>query len=110
MGTEVSFPGGTAARGRNANHSPPASAEVKKMRIYTSTPPICLHGVVLNYLTTGTTFYFYTYNGVIACLKHLPGHADKLMEEQSSVFNEVLGMAILFRNDMSKTGYIISIQ
>jgi hypothetical protein len=31
--------------GREVDHSPPASAEVKKMWIYTST---CLHGVVLN--------------------------------------------------------------
>jgi hypothetical protein len=37
---------------------PPASAEVKKMWIYTSTPPICLHGVVLNSLSTGTTLPF----------------------------------------------------
>jgi hypothetical protein len=34
--------------GREADHSPPASAEVKKMWIYTSTHPIRLHGVVLN--------------------------------------------------------------
>jgi hypothetical protein len=32
---------------READHSPPTSAEVKKMWIYTSTP-IRLHGVVLN--------------------------------------------------------------
>jgi hypothetical protein len=32
------FPGGKAAE-PEANHSPPASAEVKKMWIYTSTPP-----------------------------------------------------------------------
>jgi hypothetical protein len=33
MGTEGSFPGG------KADHSPPASVEVKKMWIYTSTTP-----------------------------------------------------------------------
>jgi hypothetical protein len=33
VGTEGSFPGG------EADHSPPASAEAKKMWIYTSTPP-----------------------------------------------------------------------
>jgi hypothetical protein len=32
------FPGGKAA-GREADHSPPTSAEVKKMWIYTSIPP-----------------------------------------------------------------------
>jgi hypothetical protein len=39
MGTEGSFPGGKASHGREADHSPPASAEVKKMWIYTSTLP-----------------------------------------------------------------------
>jgi hypothetical protein len=36
--TGGSFPGAKTAR-READHSPPASAEVKKMWIYTSTPP-----------------------------------------------------------------------
>jgi len=31
-----------------ADHSPPSSAEVNKAWSYTSTPPICLHGVVLS--------------------------------------------------------------
>jgi hypothetical protein len=30
---------GVKRQGREADHSPPTSAEVKKMRIYTSTPP-----------------------------------------------------------------------
>jgi hypothetical protein len=30
---------GVKRQGREADHSPPVSAEVKKMRIYTSTPP-----------------------------------------------------------------------
>jgi hypothetical protein len=34
----VKFPG-LKRPGREADHSPPASAEVKKMWIYTSTPP-----------------------------------------------------------------------
>jgi hypothetical protein len=33
---------------READHSPPSSAEVKNAWIYTSTPPTCLHGVVLS--------------------------------------------------------------
>jgi hypothetical protein len=37
MGTGGSFPG--VRQGREADHSPPTSAEVKKMWIYTSTPP-----------------------------------------------------------------------
>jgi hypothetical protein len=38
MGTWVSFPG-VKRQGREADHSPLTSAEVKKMWIYTSTPP-----------------------------------------------------------------------
>jgi hypothetical protein len=38
MGTGGSFPG-VKRQGRKAAHSPPTSAEVKKMRIYTSTSP-----------------------------------------------------------------------
>jgi hypothetical protein len=33
------FPPGVKQQGREADHSPPASAEVKKKWIYTSTPP-----------------------------------------------------------------------
>jgi hypothetical protein len=39
---------GVKRPGREADHSHPASAEVKKTWVYTSTPPIRLHGVVLN--------------------------------------------------------------
>jgi hypothetical protein len=38
MGTRGYFPG-VERREREADHSPPTSAEVKKMWIYTSTPP-----------------------------------------------------------------------
>jgi hypothetical protein len=38
MGTGALSPG-VKRQGREALHSPPASAEVKKMWIYTSTPP-----------------------------------------------------------------------
>jgi hypothetical protein len=40
--------------GREADHSPPSSAEVKEWVELTSTPPIRLHGVVLRG-STGTT-------------------------------------------------------
>jgi hypothetical protein len=39
--------GGVKRPGRDADHSPATSAEVKKTWIYTSTP-IRLHGIVLN--------------------------------------------------------------
>jgi hypothetical protein len=51
------FPPVVERLGREADHSFPASAEVKKMWIYISTPPTCLHGVMLNWLSTGTTFF-----------------------------------------------------
>jgi hypothetical protein len=38
---------GVKRPGREVDHSPPTSAEVKKMWIFTSTP-MRLHGVVLN--------------------------------------------------------------
>jgi hypothetical protein len=38
MGTGASFLG-VKRQGREADHSPPTSAEVKKMWIYTTTPP-----------------------------------------------------------------------
>jgi hypothetical protein len=42
--------------GRETDHSPPSSAEVKECN-YTYTPPIRLHGTVLSY-STGTTLPF----------------------------------------------------
>jgi hypothetical protein len=43
---------GAKRLGREAKHSPPTRAEVKKMWIYTSTLPNRLHGIVLSYLLT----------------------------------------------------------
>jgi hypothetical protein len=46
---------GVKLQGREADHSPPASAEVKKnVDLYVHSP-IRLYGVVLNRLSTGTT-------------------------------------------------------
>jgi hypothetical protein len=39
MGTGGAISPGVKRPGREADHSPPANAEVKKMWIYTSTPP-----------------------------------------------------------------------
>jgi len=39
---------GVKRLGREANHSPPSSAEVKVTWSYTSTPAVRLHGVVLS--------------------------------------------------------------
>jgi hypothetical protein len=47
IGTCGSFPG-VKWQGRETDHSLPSSAEVKNAWSYTSTPPICLHGVELS--------------------------------------------------------------
>jgi hypothetical protein len=39
---------GVKQQEHEADHSTPSSAKVKKVSSYTSTPPILLHGVVLN--------------------------------------------------------------
>jgi hypothetical protein len=39
MGTGTSFPGNKVRPGRDADHSPPSSAEIKKERGYTSSHP-----------------------------------------------------------------------
>jgi hypothetical protein len=39
---------GVKQLGCEADHSPPSSAEVNNMWSYTSTPPVCLNGMVLN--------------------------------------------------------------
>jgi hypothetical protein len=52
------FSPGVKRPGCEADHSPQVSSEVNKMWIYISTPPISLHGVVLNWLSTGTTLSF----------------------------------------------------
>jgi hypothetical protein len=39
---------GVKQPGREADHSPPSSAEIKNEWSYTSTPPLHLHGVVLS--------------------------------------------------------------
>jgi hypothetical protein len=56
VGTTVSFPVGKAA-GREADHLPPSSVEVKNAWSYTFTPRIRLHGVVLSW-STGITLPF----------------------------------------------------
>jgi hypothetical protein len=54
---------GVMRPGRETDHSPPSSAEVKNAWSYTSTPPICLHGVVISQ-STGTTLHASAHEGV----------------------------------------------
>jgi hypothetical protein len=61
---------GVKRQGREADHSPPVSVEVKKMWIYTSTSP---YGVVLNQLSTGTTLpylFMYLFKGFLWSCGH----------------------------------------
>jgi hypothetical protein len=51
---------GVKRPGREADHSSQTSAKVKKMWICTS--HIRLHGVLLNYLNTGTTYLYLFYH------------------------------------------------
>jgi hypothetical protein len=44
-----------------SDRSTPSSAEVKKSGAVLPVPPICLHGIVLNYLSTGTALFFLPY-------------------------------------------------
>jgi hypothetical protein len=53
-----SLPGGVNRSWREADYSPPTRAEVKKSWVYTFTPPLRLHGVVLNSLRTGIILFF----------------------------------------------------
>jgi hypothetical protein len=59
---------GVKRPGREADHSPPTSAEVKKnVDLYIHPPPpIRLHCIVLNYLSTGTTLPFILPAGFIS--------------------------------------------
>jgi hypothetical protein len=49
---------GVKRQGREADHSPPPSAEVKKMWIYTSTPPYAFMAWCLISLSTGKTLLY----------------------------------------------------
>jgi hypothetical protein len=57
MGTGGSFPRGVKQQGREADHSPPTSAEVKKTWIYTSTPPHVFMALCLVKYWDNFTFY-----------------------------------------------------
>jgi hypothetical protein len=45
--------------GCEADHLPPPSAEVKNVWMYTSTPPVCPHGMVLSCSGTALPFYLF---------------------------------------------------
>jgi hypothetical protein len=55
------LPLGVKRPGREADYSPPSSADVKNAWNYTSTPPINLRGVVPSWEKAGGQLYFYLY-------------------------------------------------
>jgi hypothetical protein len=55
--------------GPEADLSSSSDAEVKKTWLYTSTPAMCLHGIVLNQLSRGTTLPFlFLYTRYFLCV------------------------------------------
>jgi hypothetical protein len=70
---------GVQQQGREADHSPQSSVEVKNAWSYTSSPLIRLHGVVLSYL------YLYIYLYLLPVFKHhtvktYRGRGDKSLQ------------------------------
>jgi len=65
------FTTGLKRAGRETDHSPPSSVEVKNVLSYASAPPIRLHGVVLRQLNTRPTllhFQRYMFPNLCCCL------------------------------------------
>jgi hypothetical protein len=55
--------------GCEADHLPPSSADVKNVWCYTSTPPVCLHSMVLSYAQGQLNLYLY-WNAFISASCH----------------------------------------
>jgi hypothetical protein len=62
------FPWGVKCQGCEADHSPPASSEVKKTLIYTSTPT-CHHSIMRTQLSIQTAIFYVKDNGMKGHLK-----------------------------------------
>ena len=60
---------GVKRQGREVDHSPPFGTEVKNEWSYTSTPPVCLHGVDRD----NFTFYRYLGGGECSTLRFTLG-------------------------------------
>jgi hypothetical protein len=56
---------GVKRPGREADHSPPSSAEAENACVDASTPPIRLHGLVITYAQGQICFFLYpTFSGI----------------------------------------------
>jgi len=84
MSTMVSFSLGVKRPDREADHSPPSSAEVNNAWNSTSTPPIRLHGLVL-IKKAQVRLYFYLYSDLLWA------------ERQGFHFGQVQGFLLRYR-------------
>jgi hypothetical protein len=75
---------GVKRPGREADHSSPSSAEVKNAWSYTSTLPICLHGVVVCW-STGTNLPFTFTLSDFPYRSHTDVQTDEFLYEGRSV-------------------------
>jgi hypothetical protein len=78
MDTRGSFSWGKAA-GREADHSPPSSAEAKNAWSYISTPPIRLHGVVLSKERAQGQLYLHFYLRFLLAAGFYPSYTPCLI-------------------------------
>jgi hypothetical protein len=91
MGTPA-FSAGVKRPGREADHSLPTSAKVKKMWIYLYIhSPIRLHGAVLNSLNTGTTLPFYKHHISFIAFLQISSPSSK---KQKCYFPQIVNMFI----------------
>jgi hypothetical protein len=77
--------------GREADHSPPSSSEVKNVWSYTSTPPIRLHGVVLSW-AQGQLYLFLCLIFIFTCTFILltVGKERPKCKEELNIINEMI--------------------
>jgi hypothetical protein len=68
--------------GREANHSPSSSAEVKNG----AHSPICLHGLMLSYLSAGTSPYFTLPSRLSVAVVLVSGNKETESLEPSALF------------------------
>jgi hypothetical protein len=83
------YPGGNAAGG-DIHHSPPTSAEIKKMWIYTSTPPYAFMA-----LSTRTSLLLYSYLYHFMLVMKVGIHRfilekQKILEKKTYLRNKIL--------------------
>jgi hypothetical protein len=74
---------GVKRPGREADHSPPSSADVKDEWSYTSAPPILLHGVVLSYAQGQLHLYLLPYTFLYDWVQCIQNFGQEIWKEDS---------------------------